>query len=522
MESNFIDIPDNKFEYDFTIIYRGREGEDIIQIKTSKDEIMRKLRYFRTKANEIKHVDELYIHDNFRTEIFDQFIKSIETRKLDINDSNYEEFYEISSKYEYYELKECIEKFIKKRPDLKKIINDLSKDKSDKKIDKEKERIISQHLDFCLEHGDLSKLPIESLNRIFNSPEKVLHNHHLLFNFIKEKIEENIQNDDVLTNLSIMIGSLDYNEMTSEEIIEFIQLVSDKEKLKLFSPSNSSEIIKKLIVINKSKDDEINDIKRELSIQKKIQDEMKTEISNLEQKYKNDVEQIHKELSKYSLLEKRINEIELKNENQRKEISTQIVQINEKIESNTKSIQNILYKVDYKGDELDGIISYLKKTLGENLIQEGKLKLSSGHEPVDGSIENIIKYDKKNIDEYFQNYFSSGLKESEGWIEFDFVDKKINLTSYTMRTSSCGVNDMYHPKTWRVIGSNDKINWDVINKQISNPALNGRYKQHRFECEPTQQYYRYIRYIQDESWMPDRAYNIFLTCFELFGTISLL
>lgn len=161
---------------------------------------MRKLRYFRTKANEIKHVDELYIHDNFRTEIFDQFIKSIETRKLDINDSNYEEFYEISSKYEYYELKECIEKFIKKRPDLKKIINDLSKDKSDKKIDEEKERIISQHLDFCLEHGDLSKLPIESLNKIFNSPEKVLHNHHLLFNFIKEKIEENIQNDDVLTN----------------------------------------------------------------------------------------------------------------------------------------------------------------------------------------------------------------------------------------------------------------------------------------------------------------------------------
>lgn len=174
--------------------------------------------------------------------------------------------------------------------------------------------------------------------------------------------------------------------------------------------------------------------------------------------------------------------------------------------------------VEFKGDELNGIISHMKKINGDNLIENGNLVISSGHRTYSGSLNNMIKYDGESINEYFRNNDGSPLKESEGWIEFDFIKQKINLTSYTLRTSSD--SSCYHPKTWRVLGSNDRTNWDVLNKQANNSSLNGRYNQHRFECEPNQNYYRYIRYIQDDSWCSDRQYCIFLTCVEFFGSIS--
>ena len=40
-----------------------------------------------------------------------------------------------------------------------------------------------------------------------------------------------------------------------------------------------------------------------------------------------------------------------------------------------------------------------------------------------------------------------------------------------------------------------------INKQTIN--------QHRFECENKHKFYRYIRYIQDDSWRSDRKNNVY-------------
>lgn len=68
MEKIKIDIPEIKFENDFTIIYKGQD-EGIIEIKTSRDEMMRKLRYFKKKINELKYVNEYYIHDEFHSNV---------------------------------------------------------------------------------------------------------------------------------------------------------------------------------------------------------------------------------------------------------------------------------------------------------------------------------------------------------------------------------------------------------------------------------------------------------------------
>lgn len=70
-------------------------------------------------------------------------------------------------------------------------------------------------------------------------------------------------------------------------------------------------------------------------------------------------------------------------------------------------------------------------------------------------------------------------------------------------------------------GSNDGTNWTIIDKQANNPVLNGPHNQHRFEIENNNNYYRYIRYHQDDSWDNDKnfQYYIYLSCIEFFGTI---
>ena len=180
---------------------------------------------------------------------------------------------------------------------------------------------------------------------------------------------------------------------------------------------------------------------------------------------------------------------------------------------------NKFTKIEYDDDELKGIISKMKEKYGDDLCEKGEMKLSSGLS-YEGSVSNLIKYDKIHIDEYFRNSGGdASIKECDCWIEFDFVKHKVNLSSYTIGTSIYGSNGLYHAKSWRIVGSNDKSKWDLIDRQINNSSINGKYQQHRFLCENNQQFYRYIRYIQDDSWRSDRPRCIWLTCFEFFGSL---
>lgn len=180
-------------------------------------------------------------------------------------------------------------------------------------------------------------------------------------------------------------------------------------------------------------------------------------------------------------------------------------------EKNESSIQ-----IEYEDNELKGIISYLKNEYGENICEKGEIKIydNGNHSYIHGNILNVINY--KNINDFYSNNWGEDPVPNsyEGWIEFDFLKRKINLKSYTLRS-----NLYYHAKSWRILGSNDRNHWDVID-QKTNDFLNGKYKQHRFECENNKQnYYQYIRFIQDDSFRGDRKHNVDLTAIEFFGSI---
>lgn len=102
--------------------------------------------------------------------------------------------------------------------------------------------------------------------------------------------------------------------------------------------------------------------------------------------------------------------------------------INGNYKANKKGkINGKVIECPFKSDELSGIISYLCKSSNNNVV------LSSNGTPANGHpLENLIKFDSENINPNYMNSY----EESDKWIQFDFGERKINLTSYTVRCAS--------------------------------------------------------------------------------------
>lgn len=277
MESFNFPIPEIEFKDDFTIIYNGKDG--IVPIKTSRKELLNRLHYFHKKVNEISKIDEYYIHDEFDTITFSNFINSIKTKTISLNVNNYLDLYKLSVKYEYEELHTIIENFIQTRPDLQAIISNDEKSS----IDFAKEKIIAQNLDFFLQNESFLKLPINSIIRILNSPEKVLNNHHLLFNYIKKKIIEcQTKNDTQMKEeISLLFGFLDFNEMSVEEIEEFVSFENFDS---VFGPQHSNNLIKTFIESFSSLERRIEILEEAKKESEFVKSEMISKIFELEEK----------------------------------------------------------------------------------------------------------------------------------------------------------------------------------------------------------------------------------------------
>lgn len=191
-----------------------------------------------------------------------------------------------------------------------------------------------------------------------------------------------------------------------------------------------------------------------------------------------------------------------------------------KVKKNAKYQKGEFKNIEYSGNELSGIIDYLQKQNGPGVGSNDILRISGGGFPDPSCpITNLIKYNSNNMNnECYCNYCNrQNPSLNDGWIEFDFGSRAINLTSYTIRARHC-----FCPKSWRIVGSNDHESWEVIDHRVNNSKLNGKYKQHRFESTKSDNYYRYIRYIQEDQW----TYGLFmddcisLTRIEFFGSIS--
>lgn len=331
------------------------------------------------------------------------------------------------------------------------------------------EEYIAKNLDMYLEKypDEISSIPLPSLYNIFFHNERKLDDHNRAYEIITKSGN---------VNLSILLESLDGSKMSFDMLNDSIK---KKEEHFGFMPKIDLEtVINSKVSEIKEKNDQT--------------------IKNLTEKHKNEISQLTEKLQKIE-----------------SEMTSKIDQINKEKENEKRLKQeqeNERYQIEcnYTNNELSGIISYLKNKTGSQPILTGGGKTSSKH-----PITSLIQYDREHINDYYFNYYNIVASCNDNWIEFDFRERRVKVTSYTIRTSSYS----FHPRSWAIVGSNGNDGWPIIDEQEENSVLNGECKQHRFKCKNESKYYRRIRYIQKNCWGSNKPFNIYLTCIEFFGSI---
>lgn len=356
------------------------------------------------------------------------------------------------------------------------------------------------------DNKDLLNLIVKSTKEQVKIPQDKQKNFALIRFLLGESSSDNIYDiQNIKEAISLLSTELD--ETAVKYLNEhFLELIESGEMKNL-----SEEVLFSIIDrFSEKVIEKVDDIKKIYSILKNQEDEEIVVRFIMSVKFKNQIELL-KEMIEYFC--EHLNDRIVENELPR--ITSFIRDIFEKLPLDKLQFEKlpVITKCNYSGNELSGIISHLKSKQGDKAVT-----LSAGGYAT-SPITNLIDCNKGT---YYANTTSgTPTSEADSWIEFDFGKRKVNLTSYTIQTHSDSPNCRYKPKTWRIVGSNDHEAWTFLNRQVNCSDLNGYYKIHRFECNGNDDYYQYIRYIQEDSWDSSSCkYSYSLSCFELFGSIA--
>jgi hypothetical protein len=140
-------------------------------------------------------------------------------------------------------------------------------------------------------------------------------------------------------------------------------------------------------------------------------------------------------------------------------------------------------------DVPDGIIAHLTRECGGNVHDHNVIKVTSGSfekvtigaNPYSGAFNNNPSYAAKNAADLETNScFHSAFRTKKediphtrnNWICYDFKERRILPTHYTIRTNGDGPSN-WHLKSWLVETSTDGKNWREVAREEDNNQLNG-------------------------------------------------
>ena len=161
----------------------------------------------------------------------------------------------------------------------------------------------------------------------------------------------------------------------------------------------------------------------------------------------------------------------------------------------------------FAGQAYTGIISRLSERAQGNVHLKGMVKVSAStsdhNEPW-----QIVDFNWNDV------FFTED--KTNSWIMFDFLDKRVEVVHYTLRTHKYPTGQC-HLKAWIIEGSNNGTIWDELDRRIT-PMLNGPNK---FQTFPTTKHDCHYRLIRLRQIGPNcRGDNVLaLANMELFGII---
>lgn len=169
------------------------------------------------------------------------------------------------------------------------------------------------------------------------------------------------------------------------------------------------------------------------------------------------------------------------------------------------------------GHEFEGIMHYLSKKTNGNISDNGTIKITSN-----SIYSNSFK--PENVVDYENNYNEFCSKNtSNAFLLFDFKDKSIQLTNYSIRSRESNKNGA-HIRNWVVEVSNDEKHWKEVDQHSNDSTLNNSNITATFSVNNiNNEFYQFIRLRQTGySWSgyPNRNNYYFAISFiEFFGIL---
>jgi hypothetical protein len=181
--------------------------------------------------------------------------------------------------------------------------------------------------------------------------------------------------------------------------------------------------------------------------------------------------------------------------------------------NNNGTPANQVFCVPYEGAHFEGILAHLTKQAHRNPAEAGILKINAPAQ-IDPYMRKASILEPKNKGSFY-NYSSGFPSAKENWIEFDFLDHKVEITAYSVKCC-----DRYILKEWDILGSNDGRSWSTIHT-VRRGAGNIRNSTQVFRCAQRSHPFRFIRYVQRSNFELDPRVNYFvqIAAMEFFGKL---
>jgi hypothetical protein len=160
-----------------------------------------------------------------------------------------------------------------------------------------------------------------------------------------------------------------------------------------------------------------------------------------------------------------------------------------------------------EGSPLDGIIAELTRTAGGNVHDRGFVYVSASSVYGSQPARNAVDLDQGN---YFQS-----LNQPNQWLRYDFKDRRIRLTDYSIAVYTGG----WFLHSWVVEGSEDGSTWTTLDERQNNNDANSSHPIATFKVDQSRDLeWRFIRLRQTGKCNTSYDYLI-LYGFEVFGSV---
>ncbi|KAK8848292.1 hypothetical protein M9Y10_019352 [Tritrichomonas musculus] len=181
-----------------------------------------------------------------------------------------------------------------------------------------------------------------------------------------------------------------------------------------------------------------------------------------------------------------------------------------KHEQNNERIKTIKYDGNIS-NSLNGIIDYLTKESGGNVSDNGTVKATTITDRISLEARNAVDLHNDN-----NGFISTDV--SNMWLKYDFVDRKVCPTSYTIK-SRHNYND-HHPRSWVIEGSNtdSESDWTILDERNNYNGIEGMNVCYAFEMKEQTEFYRYLRIRQTGKNSSNYDY-LCLSGLEYFGRL---